>query len=85
MYPWDDLRSEDSDEALCSYLCDTYEKCISTKPGCQGQCESDVLECPTVQRDALRECVDDLDSDCGEVASQSTYEVCVSLVPCYSD
>jgi len=84
MYPWDDLRSEDSEEALCGYLCATYEQCISAEPGCQSACESDVRECPTVQKDALRDCVDELDNDCGGITAQGMYEVCVSLVPCYN-
>lgn len=84
MYPWDDLRSEASEEALCRYLCATYEQCISAEPGCESACESDLRECPTVQEDALRDCVDELDSECGQFAAQSVYETCVSLVPCYN-
>jgi hypothetical protein len=83
MYPWDDLRSEDSDEAICTYLCATYEKCISAESGCEGGCESDIRECPLVQKDALRDCVDELDSDCGELVASALYDVCVSQVACY--
>ncbi len=84
MYPWDDLRSENSDEAICSYLCGTYETCIGSEPGCESECESDIRECPTVQKDALRECVDELNSECGGLTAESLYLVCVAQVPCYN-
>ena len=85
MYPWDDLRPEDSDEAVCSYLCATYEACIANEPGCESTCEADIRDCSTVQKEELRDCVDELNSECGEVTAAGIYEACVLLVPCYSE
>lgn len=83
IHDWDSLDPAKGDASdVCTFYCDTYLRCIKPDADCLSTCEADVADCPTQSRLDLKQCVAELDDQCGGVASEGNFDLCKGFIQC---